>query len=31
MFGFDEEHQTIYIVDVWNTKMLPQHLLDRMK
>ena len=31
IYRFDERQQTIFIVDVWNTKMLPQHLLDRMK
>ena len=31
IYRYDEQQQTIYIVDVWNTKMLPKHLLDRMK
>ena len=31
IYQYDEEQQTIYIMDVWNTKMDPQHLLDRMK
>ena len=30
-YRFDEQQQAIYIVDVWNTKMHPQNLLDRMK
>ena len=31
IYQYDEEQQTIYIMDVWNTKMDPEHLLDRMK
>jgi plasmid stabilization system protein ParE len=31
IYQYDEEQQTIYIMDVWNTKMDPQHLLERMK
>ena len=31
IYRFDEESQTVYIEDVWNTKMDPQHLLDGMK
>ena len=31
IYRFDEELQTVYIEDVWNIKMDPEHLLDRMK
>ena len=31
IYRYDEEQQTIYIMDVWNSKMDPQHLLERMK
>lgn len=31
IYRYDEQQQTIYIVDVWNTWMSPQRLLDRMK
>lgn len=31
IYQYDEERQTIYIMDVWNTKMDPQHLLEGMK
>ena len=31
IYRFDEELQTIYIEDVWNTNMDPQHLLEGMK
>lgn len=31
IYRFDSEQQTIFIVDVWNTKMHPQNLLERMK
>lgn len=31
IYRYDEQQQTIFIVDVWNTKMEPQNLLDRMK
>lgn len=31
IYRFDEELQTIYIEDVWITKMDPQHLLEGMK
>ena len=31
IYRLDEELQTIYIEDVWDTRMDPQHLLDRMK
>ncbi len=31
IYRYDEQQQTIYIVDVWNTRMSPQHLLKRMK
>ena len=31
IYRYDEELQTIYIMDVWNTQMDPQNLLDRMK
>ena len=31
IYRYDEQQQTIYIVDVWNTRMSPQRLLDRMK
>lgn len=28
IYRYDEEQQTIYIEDLWNTKMDPQHLLS---
>ena len=31
IYRYDEELQTIYIMDVWNTQMDSQNLLDRMK
>ena len=31
IYRYDEEQQTIYIMDVWNTQMDSQNLLDRMK
>ena len=31
IYRLDEELQIVYIVDVWDTRMDPQHLLDRMK
>lgn len=31
IYRYDEELQIVYIEDVWNTKMDPEHLLDRMK
>ena len=31
IYRYDEELQTIYIEDVWNTNMDSEHLLDRMK
>ena len=31
IYRFDEELQTIFIEDVWNTNMDPEHLLERMK
>lgn len=31
IYRYDEQQQTIYIVDVWNTRMSPQNLLDRMQ
>lgn len=31
IYRYDEQKQIIYIVDVWNTRMSPQHLIDRMK
>ena len=31
IYRYDEQQQTIYIVDVWNTRMSPQRLIDRMK
>lgn len=31
IYRYDEQLQTIFIVDVWNTRMSPQHLLKRMK
>ncbi|MBR4392111.1 MAG: type II toxin-antitoxin system RelE/ParE family toxin [Bacteroidales bacterium] len=31
IYRFDEELQTVYIEDVWNTNMDPQHLLEGMK
>ena len=31
IYYYDEEQQTIYIEDVWNTKMDPEHLLNRME
>ena len=31
IYRYDEQQQTIFIVDVWNTRMSPQHLLDRMR
>lgn len=30
IYRYDEEQQAIYIEDVWNTKMLPEHLLEGM-
>ena len=30
IYRFDEELQTIFIEDVWNTKMDPERLLERM-
>lgn len=31
IYRYDEEQQIIYIVDVWNTRMLPENLTDGMK
>lgn len=31
IYRFDEELHTIFIEDVWNTNMDPEHLLDRIK
>lgn len=31
IYRFDEELQVIFIEDVWNTKMDPERLLNRMK
>lgn len=31
IYRFDEELQTVYIEDVWNTNMDPQNLLEGMK
>ncbi len=31
IYRYDEELQTIFIEDVWNTKILPEHLLKGMK
>ena len=31
IYRYDEELQIIYIEDVWNTNMDPQHLLEGMK
>lgn len=31
IYRYDKRQQTIYIVDVWNTRMSPQRLLERMK
>ena len=31
IYRFDEQRQIIYIVDVWNTRMSPHHLLERIK
>lgn len=31
IYRYDEELQTIFIEDVWNTKMLPEHLVEEMK
>ena len=31
IYRYDEQQQIIYIVDVWNTRMSPQHLIERMK
>ena len=31
IYRYDEEQQTIYIMDVWNIRMEPVHLLDGMK
>ena len=31
IYRFDEQRQIIYIVDVWNTRISPENLLDRMK
>ena len=31
IYRYDEEQQTVFIMDVWNTKMDPQHLLEGMK
>ena len=30
IYRYDEELRTIFIEDVWNTKMLPEHLLEGM-
>ncbi|MBQ5377848.1 MAG: type II toxin-antitoxin system RelE/ParE family toxin [Prevotella sp.] len=31
IYRYDAQQQIIYIVDVWNTRMSPTNLLDRMK
>jgi plasmid stabilization system protein ParE len=31
IYRYDKQQETIYIVDVWNTRMSPQRLLERMK
>ena len=31
IYRYDEQRQVIYIVDVWNTRMSPQNLVERMK
>lgn len=31
IYRYDELQQTIFIVDVWNTRMSPEHLIERMK
>ena len=31
IYRYDEQQQIIYIVDVWNTRMSPEHLIERMK
>ena len=31
IYRYDEQQQIIYIVDVWNTRMSPEHLIKRMK
>ena len=31
IYRYDEHQQVIYIVDVWNTRMAPQHLIERMR
>lgn len=31
IYRFDEEQHTIFIEDVWNTKVLPEHLMEGMK
>lgn len=31
IYRHDEQQNTIFIVDVWNTSMSPEHLIERMK
>ena len=31
IYRYDVQQQIIFIVDVWNTRMSPEHLIDRMK
>lgn len=31
IYRYDEEQQIVYIEDVWNTRMLPEHLVEGMK
>ncbi len=31
IYRYDEELQTVFIEDVWNTKILPEHLVDGVK
>ena len=31
IYRYDEEQHSIFIEDVWNTNMLPEHLVEGMK
>ena len=31
IYRYDKEYQIIYIVDVWNTRMSPENLIEKMK
>lgn len=31
IYRYDDELQTVFIEDVWNAKILPEHLVDGMK